>query len=158
MTDFDTMVARLKGDIDFLMLEPKEQREDAAAMLRLFGLDDDPLSVAEVIEAVLGEAVEAKKPAYERIPVKMGSIYNLEDIDPHAPVYRKTPDGLLARFKDIVTWQDQDLAELLGKARPTIQAYVSGRLAENFDKAKLAALIDAMTGQLADLRKDLIPS
>ena len=59
---------------------------------------------------------------------------------------------VLPRIKHAIGISDEALAEILGKARPTIQAYVIGRLPEKFSKKACEDLIRLAKNKIEDLR------
>ena len=50
---------------------------------------------------------------------------------------------------------DGALAELVGKARPTVQAYVSGRLPENLDDAAKQTLARVVEQRFAEVNREI---
>lgn len=51
-------------------------------------------------------------------------------------------NALVPRFKTFTSMSDAELAKFIGKSRPTIQAYVGGRLPERLDAAVLDRMIE----------------
>lgn len=66
--------------------------------------------------------------------------------------------GLLARFKFLTGITDDEIAEIIKKSRPTVQAYIGGRLrevleAEHYDK--LRAYAESRKNALTNLIDEL---
>lgn len=60
---------------------------------------------------------------------------------------------LLARVKGALGLRDIDLARLIGKSRPTVQAYIGGRLAEQIGPAEARILRAAVRARQVELAK-----
>ena len=68
------------------------------------------------------------------------------------------PEPLLPRVKALTGLSDRALAELVGKSRPTVQAYISGRLDESLPPqayAKLAIVVDNKAAEVSGLLSEL---
>jgi hypothetical protein len=64
----------------------------------------------------------------------------------------------LGRFKEVTGATDREVADMLGVSRPTVQAYVGGRLPEKLDGVGVGVLMADLAERLvllADLRREL---
>jgi len=87
------------------------------------------------------------------------------DADPDNVSLLKAVDGavmhlepILSRVKALTGLSDRKLAELVGKSRPTIQAYVSGRLEEMLPPSayeKLANIVEEKASEIGGLLSEL---
>lgn len=114
---------------DFYKLPTQRREEEAAAALALFGEDDsDPLLVAMCVE-------EASK------------------------LHKRRSTSILGRIKEALTIYDRDFVEIMGDiTRPTINAYIQGRLREVFDEKdrnNLKAMIDERIAKLEAIKAEL---
>lgn len=114
---------------DFYKLPPKRREEEAAAALALFGEDEsDPLLIAVCLE-------EASK------------------------LHTRRSRSILGRIKEALTIYDRDFVEIMGDiTRPTINAYIQGRLREVFDEKdrnNLKAMIDERIAKLEAIKAEL---
>ena len=63
----------------------------------------------------------------------------------------KPPESILSRFKSATGCSEQEIAAIVGKARPTVNAYISGLRAEILseeDKAKLLKIAETQIEEL----------
>jgi len=63
--------------------------------------------------------------------------------------------NLLARFKQATGLSDQQIADLIGRPRSTVQSVIAGRAPDTTPPAALLPTIDARQAMLADLADDL---
>lgn len=63
--------------------------------------------------------------------------------------------NLLARFKAATGLPDQQIADLVGRPRSTVQSVVAGRAPDTTPPAALLPTINARQAMLADLADDL---
>lgn len=67
-------------------------------------------------------------------------------------------EPILPRVKAVTGLSDRELAELVGKSRPTVQAYISGRLDELLPPsayAKLADKVESKASEIGSLLSEL---
>ncbi len=102
-----------------------------------------PCTPEQPVEAVPAAKAPTPRPAPVSSPVE-------------APARPGEP--LVRRFKEALGMPDAQLAALIGVTRPTAQAYVSGRLAEQIDGVRSEYLLRALIkrqGQIAELIEEL---
>jgi hypothetical protein len=87
----------------------------------------------------------------ESKPKAPAAIMTPEASEPSAepPAWQLGP--LTARVKEALGLPDKDMAHLLGVARPTAQAYASGRLPEIIDGVRAEYMLRAVRKRLAEL-------
>lgn len=124
---------------------------------------EDKASCASPVAAT-GRCMEcgARRVAETPEPLHVGFDVSRDGADATAHAFallKREPGKLfLSRFKAATGMGDREIGDLLGRARSSVQAQVSGRIADSLtpdDVSRLAAALADRVSQLAALREEL---
>lgn len=121
-----------------------------------------PQSALEALaERLRANPVIRRAPAEaQKLEIKLG-LMEIPGADPDAPALvdfvldlMRTPKPaapVLERICAITGLSDGAIAEMIGKSRPTVQAYRTGRIKENLDDAAREALAKVVRKKIAEI-------
>lgn len=122
--------------------------------------------IEQVVRALRERPLSRLTPAERRQEIQI-ALMEVEGLDPDDPyvlkaVERRLQSGatptVLAAVKELTDLSDAELADLVGKSRSTVQAYISGRLREILDPeayGRLALVVGEKQEEIAALSTEL---